>query len=177
MQYRLTCACGGNVTVDESAAGTTVACSCGRAIEVPSWRELNARSGRPAPALNPELVIETLLSAGKVPFEGICARCGAETDQQIQVVADCERPQVKGGGLSLLPLILSALFLPVAIFYRKKTVVHGREKVYWLPLPVCQQCREHIQDEAALRRAMRKVEVYGRLLDKFPKAKIKLVNP
>src|SRR5262245_3182191 len=118
MEYRLPCACGAHITVNESAAGTTVTCSCGRAIDVPSWRELSAQSGRRAPALSPELVIQTLLSAGKVPFEAICARCGAETQDQVQVVADCERPQTKGGSLSLPALVLSALFLPFLVFYR-----------------------------------------------------------
>jgi hypothetical protein len=176
MDYRLSCACGQQVTVNESAAGTTVTCPCGRAIDVPSWRELSIRSGRRAPALSPELVIETLLAAGKVPFEPICARCGAETDRQVQVMAECERVQVKGGGLSWLTLTLSALFLPVLIFYRKSQVAHGRDKVYWLPLPVCQPCQGQLPDEASLRRALQKVEVYARLLKKFPKARIRLAT-
>jgi hypothetical protein len=142
-----------------------------------AWRELSIRSGRRAPALSPELVIETMLAAGKVPFEPICARCGAETDQQIQVMAECERVQVKGGGLSWLTLILSALFLPVAVFYRKSQVAQGRDKVYRLPLPVCQPCQGQLPDEAALRRALQKVEVYARLLKEFLKAWIRLATP
>jgi hypothetical protein len=177
MEYRLPCACGSHVLVTEHAAGTTVNCSCGQAIDVPSWRELNARAGRRAPALNPEVVLNTLLSAGKMPFEDICTRCGTETNERVQVMAEFERAVVRGGGISWPALILSALFLPVLIFTRRRTEVYGRDKVYWLPLPVCKQCQEHVQDEADLRRAVRKVEVYDDLLEKFPQARIRLATP
>jgi hypothetical protein len=183
MEYPLPCACGDNVTVTEAAAGTTVTCSCGRAIDVPSWRELNALSGNSAPSLNPALAIETLLGAGKVPFDPICARCGTETAEQVQVIAECERVQIKGGGVSWPTLILSALFLPififlvVAIFVRKRVEVHGQDKVYWLPLPACAQCRQHLKDAATLQRAFRNVKLYRQLLKKFPDARIRLTEP
>ncbi len=177
MEYPLPCACGGTLTVTEAAAGTTVNCSCGRAIEVPSWRELNAGSGKSAPRLSPDLAIETLLAARKVPFDPICARCGTETEEQVQVIAECERMQIKGGGFSWLTFILSALFLPVIIFSRKRVEAHGKDKVYWLPLPACTQCRQHLQDAATLRRAFRNVTLYRQLLKKFPDARIRLTEP
>jgi hypothetical protein len=168
--------CGSYVTVDETAAGTTVTCPCGRDVVVPSWRELNASSSLVEHELSPELVIETLFAVGRMPFESICVKCGAPTSKRIQVITECERAYRKGG-FSWATFILSALFLPVKIFYWKEQVEYGRDKVYWLPLPVCQGCREDFQDTAVLRRGLRRVEVYARLLEKFPDAKVRLAGP
>jgi hypothetical protein len=137
---------------------------------------LKALSGQPVPALSPELEVEVLLSSGRMPFENICVWCGKETSEQIQVLAECERVQ-RRGGFSWPALILSWLFLPVRVFYWREPLEYGRDKVYWLPLPVCRLCRSDLQGPAALRHGLRKVEVYRRLLEKFPGAKVRLAGP
>jgi hypothetical protein len=127
-------------------------------------------------APSPELEIETLFSVGRMPFENICVRCGLETSEQIQIIIECERVQTTGG-FSWATLILSALFLRVAIFHWKGRTQYGRDKIYWLPLPVCRECRDQLEDPAALRRALRKVAVYRRLLEKFPRAIVRRGGP
>src|SRR5260370_16144489 len=46
MQYLVDCDCGEYVSVEETAAGTTEVCSCGRAVVIPSLRELRRSAGQ-----------------------------------------------------------------------------------------------------------------------------------
>src|SRR5438105_463326 len=45
MDYPLVCECGNHVAVTEASAGTSVSCSCGRALRVPSFRHLRSWDG------------------------------------------------------------------------------------------------------------------------------------
>ena len=45
MEYPLACECGNRLAVTEAAAGTSVSCSCGRALRVPSFRQLRSWDG------------------------------------------------------------------------------------------------------------------------------------
>ena len=38
MQVRVSCECGKEIVADSAQAGLSVACSCGRSVEVPAWR-------------------------------------------------------------------------------------------------------------------------------------------
>jgi hypothetical protein len=170
MEHRVPCDCGGYVTVDERAAGTTVECTCGRTVRVPSLRKLAALSGDPTRGLSPELEIETLFSAGKMPFESICVRCGQDTNETVQAKVECERAWIIGG-FDWGTLIVT-LFLPLTIFRWRARRRLGQDKIYWLPLPVCDECRDHLEKAAELRRCLQEVDVYKRLLEKFPRASV-----
>jgi hypothetical protein len=45
MSFPLRCDCGRTTTVTEAMAGTSVPCECGRALKVPSLREMRQQSG------------------------------------------------------------------------------------------------------------------------------------
>src|SRR5947209_20168062 len=66
MRLVVPCECGNPVSVMEGDAGSTVTCRCGRAVSVPSLRELRRQSGAPETRPSPEMAIEALLLAGKL---------------------------------------------------------------------------------------------------------------
>src|SRR5439155_12122919 len=95
MHYRISCQCGNAVTVPETSAGTNIPCHCGRAIVVPSLRELRRQSGSPQKAIPPEMEVEALLLAARLPEEDDCVLCGTTTDRYVCCRTECERAQVK----------------------------------------------------------------------------------
>src|SRR5687768_8182701 len=94
MQYQISCECGGSVTAPEAAAGTAVRCACGRSVVIPSLRELRRLAGVDSPP-PPELVVETLLLAGKLPEGNLCALCGEVTELVVCCHTECERAYVR----------------------------------------------------------------------------------
>ena len=94
MEFRIDCPCGEHVVVTEAAAGATLTCACGRPISVPSLWELRVAAGLPAYDPGPELLIQHLLAAGKLPGTKLCLGCGFETEQVFEVRTECERSHV-----------------------------------------------------------------------------------
>jgi hypothetical protein len=98
--------------------------------------------------------------------------CSRDTDEILQVVVECERAFRKGG-FSWAAFIFSFLFLPIKVLHWEEEVTFGQDKVYLLPVPVCQGCREDLRGERAMKEGLRQIAVYDRLLNKFPEAKIR----
>src|SRR5262245_46365370 len=111
MEYHVKCDCGDAVTVSEAAAGTTVSCTCGRMVAVPSLRVLRRHTDAPEPNLSPDLVVESLLLAGKLPLEDHCVLCDTETDVTVNIQVECARVVVKSDWLTeLFRLAISLVF-------------------------------------------------------------------
>jgi hypothetical protein len=51
---------------------------------------------------------------------------------------------------------------------------YGKDKIYTLPLAVCQECQSDLRGERKLKEALRHVPEYNRLLNKFPDAVVRL---
>lgn len=175
MQYLMDCPCGESVTVSESAAGSTVACPCGRTLAVPSLRELRSRAGLPDALPPPEMAVEALLLAGKLPEEDRCVLCGAATEQSVCCAVECERARVDSGAPSAVTRLVGFLTfgwlgLLVAEAARTEPRESGKDRIYRLPLRVCDACRPRLTGAAEARAALRRVRLYRRLLDKYPEA-------
>jgi hypothetical protein len=177
MNFDLDCECGQSVTVSEAAAEGTALCICGRSIAVPPLKEMRLQAGLPAYNLSPEMVIEHLLPAGRLPGSTSCARCGEETKDAIHVLTECERSwTTKSGEFSWSTLIVTSLFLPVSIFHwrRVEKKRYGRDKVYSLPLPICEDCKPAVRGRKRIKQYLQRIPEYCRLLDKFPDARVTL---
>jgi len=180
MQYRIPCECGAEVTVAEAAAGSKIPCSCGRTIVVPSLRELRRLSGLPAGTPSPELTIETLLLAGKLPEEDHCVLCGVATDQSVCCPTECERAYVKTSRPPWWAWVLGFLtfgwygiaFVRVAGSYESKETEWGKDRIFPLPVRVCPECRQQLTTPEALKDALWQVPLYRPLLKKYPGARV-----
>ncbi len=184
MHYRISCQCGKAVTVPETSAGTNIPCHCGRTIVVPSLRELRRQSGSRQEAVPPEMEIEALLLAGRLPEEHYCIVCGTNTDHFVNYRAECERAQVKNDGWPrwkwlLVFLTLGLLAVAGVVFSRQlfaeargQTIERGKDRIFDLPLRICDQCRQHLTNEDDVKDAMWEVPVYRRLLEKYPDTKV-----
>jgi hypothetical protein len=123
MQVRISCECGNEIVADSAQAGLSVACPCGRSVEVPAWR-------RSAQARVPGRVQETsgtgllpigwaflLVAALVVLVVGFAA---GETAAAIGLPAGRFRVLIVGGALLVLALIGAVLRVVFGVnFYRE----------------------------------------------------------
>ena len=180
MHYNIPCACGESVTVAETAAGTMITCGCGRIVVVPSLRELLPGGVRTAPP--PELALETLLAAGKLPEETHCLLCGAATDGVVCCKAECERALVLDGQPPIWARILAFVafgwlgLLAASVGHRREGIEWRKERVYTLPLRICDACRPESTSPEAIQRALGRVPLYRRLLEKYPDTRISMLD-
>jgi hypothetical protein len=178
MEFRIDCPCGMPLEVTEASAGGTVGCVCGRTVPVPPLTELRVRAGLPPYQVSPEVLIEHLLGSGELPPDNDCLECGRPTDGLAFVRVECERLWVKTGPGVFWYILLGWFNILAAIFLwwsRKEGAEFGRDKVYRLPLPVCEECRPKLRPGLARDWTCR-VGVYEQLLDKFPDAAVRLTN-
>jgi hypothetical protein len=146
---------------------------------VPSFRELRERAGQRTPEPSPELVIEALLLAKQLPDHRECVLCGKSTDHLVSYRTICERAEVDNGARPWWQVVLAAVTLSwlgglIVAAERRPERELGRDKIYELPLRVCEACRPRLATEHAVKRAMLGVPVYRRLLAKFPGAAIEM---
>jgi hypothetical protein len=187
VEYELDCECGKKVAVRETAAGAKELCSCGRTLVVPSLHELRRRAGLPAPGVSPEMVVEALLLAGRLPEEDRCVLCGVPTDGIITCTTECERAYVQSGHrpwwvypLAFLTFGWVGTAAAAADTLRAsagEAREWGKDRIFPLPLRVCAACRPRVTKPAELKAALSRVPVYRRLLEKYPGARVTRSSP
>jgi hypothetical protein len=180
MQYRVGCECGDCVFVEESAAGRNVLCRCGRHIVIPRLRELRRQAGVPESSPSPELEVEALLLAGKLPQEHHCVLCGVATDASICCRTVCELARVREHrsvwGYILGFLAFGWLGLALGRAISGAETEWGKDRIFLLPLRICDACRQTLSNPAELKQGLRRVALYQRLLKKYPDARVSLVT-
>jgi hypothetical protein len=126
------------------------------------------------PSSSPELVIETLLLAGRLPMEQNCILCGAATEHTLCCRTVCEIAYVHRRGSSWAGLLAFALFgwigALIAIAMPREEKQRGNDRVYPLRLRVCDSCAQQLTNEQAVKDALYRVPLYRRLLDRYPRA-------
>ena len=180
MEFHLRCQCSQVLTVTEGSAGAEVACGCGRTVSVPPLRELRSQVGMPAYEPVPELLIETMLAQGQLPPERRCVECGKDTAEVVCVTTTCERAWSEAdSGNSWVNVLASWLFIGILGAYVLRAFqdssaarTFGRDKVYPLPLPICEHCRHVLRGSERIKDRLRRIPEYARLLDKFPQAEV-----
>lgn len=174
MEFQVPCQCGHRMIVTEGSAGAVLRCSCGRTVSIPSLKDLRLQVGLAPYDLSPELVLDQLLIDGELPPDRTCIQCGLQTEDVIFVIVECEKA-IRKGGFSWSAFILSFLFLPIKILRWEQEVQYGQDKVYTLPLAFCENCRKEVRRPKNIKQCMRQVQIYDRLLEKFPDATIRVL--
>jgi hypothetical protein len=177
MGYPVTCACGCTHRVSAGAAGTLIACGCGRQVQVPSLRTLRAAAGEPV--ASPEMEIRARLQDGQLPEERECVCCGVATDDVSHARVVCERSEVSDTRLgdmeSFAIKLISLLLVPIGFFFSRRGEARerGRDISFRLPLRVCDLCARRLRGRRLVE-AMRRVPAYTRLFEKYPHAEVML---
>jgi hypothetical protein len=174
MDFRIYCQCGLYQIVTEAAAEGWVDCPCGLVVTVPTLREMRVQAGLPPYHISPEKVIEYLLLAGQLPGTRSCAQCSAETDNCIQVGVECERKWKDERGGFTWSTVLFAMLFGWFVYERATTREYGDDKIYVVPLPICNGCQPTVRGRKKLKQALSRIPEYNQLLEKFPDARLTL---
>src|SRR5262249_17860760 len=116
-----------------------------------------------------------------VPDGDECAGCSVRTDDISYVQAECEKMEVRRSGWAshaegVLYALFFGWFFAWMAFRNSGEPRHvGRDLTYRLPLRLCGRCAGRLRGRA-LRKAMCKVPLYERLLQKYPMAKVTLAR-
>jgi hypothetical protein len=177
LQYQVGCRCGQQLVVTADEAGTTVRCECGADVPVPSLSKLRATAGIGSYETGTIDTIRRMLDQGTLPWGGDCAVSGRPTRDVLQVKVQCERlhvPKDHARYALLLAVCAGPLWALLAVGSRQRPT-HGRDTVVVVPLRVCCEYHRGLSPwwmRRKLRRLLRGVPVYARLLDEYPGATI-----
>jgi hypothetical protein len=175
VRYQVRCECGESKGVSASDAGSSVACGCGRTIDIPSLHKLRMAAGETG--LSPAVQIQSLLLQGRLPGTRECARCGRETDETCRVSVWCEQAQMEPGGPARAEAAAGCAlgwFVPSFLVRGRhaEPVQRGEDVAFALPLPVCEACDTQLTAPADVKQALRTVPDYAALLDRYPDAQV-----
>ncbi len=176
MDLSVTCECGLKTQVTPTMCGNSVACDCGKAIQIPRLSELRRNAG-----LTPVMVgvadkLQAMLVDGLLPAEVDCVSCGSPTNLYLTCEIECERMFAKKP--SYASYFLQFLFAPVWILGATKREydnpeVHGRELVVKTPIRICETCFSKINlNRETCIRFMLSNELYAKLLARYPNAMV-----
>jgi hypothetical protein len=74
--------------------------------------------------------------------------------------------------------VLAALISPWLLFFREsheeEPRILGRDLTLALPLPLCPVCRDGLTSQAEIKKALGHVPEYRQLLERYPKAKVRV---
>jgi hypothetical protein len=169
MKCRVYCTCGAPIDVEETAAGTTTRCTCGRSVAVPSLRDLRRQSGVSESSSSPALEVQALLLADRLPDEDHCVLCGVATDGCVRCRTECEKvfmsPAVPWWHYMFGYVVFGWLGALLVKATAAEPQEFGTDRVFDLPLRVCDTCRHDLTSPSAVKKSLRRVPLYWRLLD------------
>jgi hypothetical protein len=121
-------------------------------------------------------LIEHDLAAGALPENRYCVRCGTETDGLVHVETQFGMSSQQGTSRhSLVERIILAFLGFIALPTRRKGFVEY-DKEYSLPVRLCLDCQMLVHDRKTVVWCMKRVPAYGKLLEKYPDARLTLVR-
>jgi hypothetical protein len=180
MSYFVDCSCGRRIDVVKSQAGSSIGCVCGAALEIPPLTQLKQQVGEDH--LSPLDRIGQMLRDRQLPQSRLCAYSGMPTRDVIYIAIECERVWTRNSERGLLNIVvtgLSALFGHLAHLFHQvqddDEQVMGRATGVSVPLRVAHEFEKQVRgsNQSELKRLLRTVPIYARLLDDYPEASVR----
>ena len=174
--YHFGCKCGRVHFVTAAQAGGVVACGCGVTADVPSLSRLRVAAGQEPIPLSTVERIYAMIAAKELPMGDNCVCCGRPADLVAFLHVECERSRLAGGGWNWLAIAAGAAIAVWLAFVAQRftrSEVHGRETSVDLPLRVSSLCQRRLlrlRRQRKLKRLLKTVPLYERLLLEYPRA-------
>ena len=174
MEYHVACSCGASIPVTAAQAGAEVECPCGARVPVPRLSALRTQAGLGAYESGPIDTIRRMIAEGALPWGKVCAVSGRPTDDVIELHVQCERSYSPRGSSPLVLYFWPLLALIDGARSERREIL-GRDTVVCVPLRVAQDFHHRLArrtGQRTLRRLLRGVPVYARLLQEYPQARV-----
>jgi hypothetical protein len=177
MSYDVRCACEREISVSAAAAGGEVTCECGAVVTVPKLSELRRSAGKGAYETSEVDVISAMLRDGQLPWGNTCIHSTFPTEDVFDVSVQCQQCLGGDGGGGFLVAVLVGLVGGLAggiSAPQSELETHGHELVVYTPIRLCKEFHAQFRkaSQRRLRRLLRSVPVFSRLLDEYPHARI-----
>jgi hypothetical protein len=176
MGFSLECSCGRTLAIQAAQAGTTLLCACGAQIRVPSLSKLRDLAGQAAYESGTIDVIRGMLDRGELPAGDRCAISGEPTADVADLYVEAERMYSRGDNrvYAWLGVLVSPILL-LGLFQEPRPDV-GRETVVRTPLRIASAYHPKVRrsGQRALKRWLRGVPIYARLLEEYPRARVRV---
>jgi hypothetical protein len=189
MAFHVECACGQRIEVSAGMAGSEVRCGCGELNRVPGLSELRRCVGQEAYVTNTVEQVNKMLARGELPPGSNCMICHSPTraaltcelvcakswTRKMEVDQESRDPLYEALGFFLLGLLWK--LVTARRRFEKKTM--GHDVSVRVPLRLCDACRRSLgglRRSRAIKRLLRQVPVYARLLEEYPRAKVRIID-
>lgn len=180
--YAVACACGRELPVAASAAGTVLGCRCGRDVEIPRLSQLRRSSGQSDYESGIVSTIQRMIARGELPWGGTCAVSEFPTNDVVYFSVQCEEVWIKGGRQPWWVDVLIGGFTLLFFHFwnrrKQEEAEHlGRDLRIELPLRVSSDQAAILRRWAGqrrLKRLLRTIPIYSQLLDEYPAARVQL---
>ncbi|MBI1324440.1 hypothetical protein GC170_14820 [bacterium] len=180
MGFALNCTCGRSFDVQAGQAGSTLKCQCGAEVQVPSVSKLREMAGKAAYEVGVIDQINGMIDRGELPAGGVCAVSGSKTEDVMEILVKTEKFQ--GARDFRAYAILGLLFSPIVFLLSPSMMVSraqhpegsGRDTWVRTPLFVDSKYQQKVRraSQKKLKRWLRSVPVYAKLLDEYPQATV-----
>jgi hypothetical protein len=186
MNFSVNCECGRAVAVSATSAGSRLACTCGRTVDVPTLSELRRNAGLNPIPLNAAESIQKLVVLGELPNEKTCPFTGRIPDSVVWLRVECESKWVRGGERLGTLWVFFYLFLfgwvgawLIALRGETPREELGRDISVDLPVRVSSEAIPSIlktTSQRKLRKAISQNPVYSKLLTEYPSAYVTVLR-
>lgn len=177
MGFALNCTCGRSFEVQAGQAGSTLRCQCGAEVQVPSVSKLREMAGKAAYEVGVIDRINGMIDRGELPAGGVCAVSGNSTGDVLTIYVHAEKFQraEDKNMLLLMPVAWLMLLYPSFAFGRRyRPEGSGRDTWVRTPLFVDSKYQQKFRraSQKKLKRWLRSVPVYSKLLDEYPQSTV-----
>ena len=182
--YSIACPCGNELEVTAAQAGAQIVCACGRPVRVPRLSQLRQMAGRAAYEAGIIDTVHRMIRERELPWGNTCAISGLPTTDTYELYVECDSTWVKTSGAGryvfrvliffFWPFRIIGLLLGDALLGEDRQEF-GRDRGLYVPLRVRKEHHKRLRrttSQAKLRKLLRGVPIYARLLDELPDARI-----
>lgn len=178
------CECGATLPVDASEAGTTIACSCQRSLEVPRLSALRALAGSADDYGSVLERVRSQIKRGELPNNVICPMTGGQATTTLWLEILCEREWSRrtdaDDGQAMLFLMFGGwLGMLFAVMHGGGRETLGSDVSIMAPLRLSQAGAakiERMRWQRSLKRVLATTPIYKELLQAYPQARVVRVH-
>ena len=173
-QLFIECECCRQTAVTPAQCGGSVACMCGRILEVPHLRQLRADNG--LGNLSAIDRLNVLGRSGPLRLGKGCVICSTRQGNTHELLLECQKPQIFGEAnwlTNLVVMVLGGFGRLLHMNEQRQLIASGEERIVRCAIEVCNDCFEsNAKVTKELIEAIRKIPEINDLFLEYPELEV-----
>lgn len=188
--YKVACECGARIPVSAVQAGSSVACSCGRDVNVPTLSSLRKSAGQPPIPVDNIATITAMIKNGELPDNDLCPYSNRPANETVFFRMQCERTWARqnrdSDAYKAFFYVLVFGWLGAMLTAGKSRNGENREnetlgRDTWVDVPVriSSDVRPNIirmRRQKKLKELLSQTPIYAELLEEFPQTRVSVLK-